>query len=398
MRDPSRAHPRALFVLILVSAFQAFTFHAVRSLMVGLTPRLGTYEEFGAVYGLFTMGAAWAPLLGGIAVDLGGARRIAVAGGAILAAGAGALALPGAAPIYAGLALVALGKGLLQIGVLALVADLYAPGDHRRDAGFTLFALGGIVGATCGPLGGGWVMYEVGVREGFAVAAAVALAAVAALALCRPPLAARGPSALTWPAGRAVAAFAVLYLVIQTFGLSLDLLDTVVANVVPAGTEGEQSPSVLEIIAPLAVEVVITVVMAWLWLHLGRRQPSSPAKILLGTILSALGFVVIIALARAGTSGALGPAGTASIVIPASVLVVAIAPSLVSRLARPRFRGTVLGLWLSAPELGALLLPRAERVVVDGSADVAMLALPGLALAAGVLGYTLLRRLGANAA
>jgi proton-dependent oligopeptide transporter, POT family len=398
MRDSSGGHLRVLGTLVLVSACETFAYYGLRSTIVlDLSERLGSVQAAGLVYSLFTLAAAWTPLLGGIAVDLAGARRMAMLGGALLAAGLGVLALlPGTAAIYTGLGLAAFGSGLARVGVVALVADLYAPGDHRRDAGFTVFVVGAQIGAALGPLGTGWVAHSAGFAEGYAATGAIALAGVAVLALARSLPGPPGPADPRWPAGRPVAAFVVLYVATQIFDLALALVEHV-PTLLPV-RDLSHVPSIQSLVAVSAAEILVIALVAWLWLRLGHRQPSSPAKILLGMVVVSLGLIVVLALARDGNAEALQPTATSPISIAALVLVEAIALSMVSRLARPRRRGIVLGLWMSAPHAWALLEPLGTRALTAGGSDLALVLLPGMALAAGVLGYALLRRLGATEA
>jgi POT family proton-dependent oligopeptide transporter len=52
------------------------------------------------------------------------------------------------------------GTGLLKPNISAIVGELYAPGDPRRDAGFTLFYIGINIGGALGPLVTGWLARE----------------------------------------------------------------------------------------------------------------------------------------------------------------------------------------------------------------------------------------------
>jgi dipeptide/tripeptide permease len=53
---------------------------------------------------------------------------------------------------YAGLALLCFGNGLLKPNISAMVGNLYAPDDPRRDAGFNIFYMGINIGATVSAL------------------------------------------------------------------------------------------------------------------------------------------------------------------------------------------------------------------------------------------------------
>lgn len=72
--------------------------------------------------------------------------------------------------MYLSMALIIAGVGFLKANISTIVGDLYAPGDPRRDSGFTLFYMGINLGAflasiTCGILG-----IEYGWAYGFGLA------------------------------------------------------------------------------------------------------------------------------------------------------------------------------------------------------------------------------------
>jgi proton-dependent oligopeptide transporter, POT family len=59
--------------------------------------------------------------------------------------------------VLLGLAMVVVGNGLFKPNISSMVGKLYAPGDERRDAGFTLFYMGINAGAFIAPLVTGWM-------------------------------------------------------------------------------------------------------------------------------------------------------------------------------------------------------------------------------------------------
>ena len=61
------------------------------------------------------------------------------------------MAVPGVT-VLLGLADRGMGTGLLKPNVSAMVGELYAPGDLRRDSGFSIFYMGINLGAALGPL------------------------------------------------------------------------------------------------------------------------------------------------------------------------------------------------------------------------------------------------------
>ena len=124
-----------------------------------------------SIYGTYT-GSAWgASILGGLVADrVLGQYRSALLGGVIIAAGHFTLAFKALPFFYTGLALIVLGTGLLKPNVSTLVGSLYAPGDTRRDAGFSIFYMGINLGAFIGPLVAGYLAQRVDWHMGFACA------------------------------------------------------------------------------------------------------------------------------------------------------------------------------------------------------------------------------------
>src|SRR6185437_7191185 len=124
-----------------------------------------------SIYGTYT-GSAWgASILGGVVADrLLGQYRSALLGGIVIAAGHFTLAFKSLPSFYTGLALIVLGTGLLKPNVSTLVGSLYAPGDTRRDAGFSIFYMGINLGAFIGPLIAGYLAQRVSWHVGFASA------------------------------------------------------------------------------------------------------------------------------------------------------------------------------------------------------------------------------------
>ena len=103
-----------------------------------------------------------------------------------------------------GLALIVIGTGLLKPNVSTLVGSLYAPGDARRDAGFSLFYMGINLGAFLGPLIAGYLAQRVNWHVGFAAAGVGMTLGLVQYVLGRRPAAGSGTGSA--PAGRCRAA------------------------------------------------------------------------------------------------------------------------------------------------------------------------------------------------
>ena len=119
----------------------------------------------GSVY-LATIAGSW------VADRLFGPERTLLYSAVLILVGHVALAvLPGVAGVAVGLVCVALGSGGLKATATVLVGMLYAAGDDRRDAGFSLFYMGVNIGALAGPLLTGLLQDKIGFHWGFGLAA-----------------------------------------------------------------------------------------------------------------------------------------------------------------------------------------------------------------------------------
>ncbi|MEX0429363.1 peptide MFS transporter [Nocardioides sp. DS6] len=119
----------------------------------------------GAVY-LATILGAW------LADRVIGAERTLFAAACVVMLGHIALAVvPGVGGVGIGLVLIALGSGGVKANATSLVGSLYAEGDERRDAGFSLFYMGINLGALVGPLLTGLLQKDWGFHFGFGLAA-----------------------------------------------------------------------------------------------------------------------------------------------------------------------------------------------------------------------------------
>src|SRR5215831_10280205 len=149
---------RGILLLFLVAAARTGGF--------GMDDRTGS-----AIYGLYVGFVYLMALPGGWVADrILGQRRTVFLGGCIIAARHFSMALPTVPSFYLGLVLIVIGTGLLKPNVSAMVADLYPEGGNRRDAGFSVFYSGINVGALAGPLVCGFLGEKINWHLGFGAA------------------------------------------------------------------------------------------------------------------------------------------------------------------------------------------------------------------------------------
>ena len=332
-----------------------------------------------ALYGTYT-GSAWgAAILGGVIADRWlGAYQSVLVGGSIIALGHFLLAVESLTFFYAGLVCVAAGTGLLKPNVSTLVGSLYAQGDARRDAGFSIFYMGINLGALIGPLITGWLAFSVSWQAGFAAAGVgmvfglvqfalgrrhvdsgpVVRSSVAPAAMSARPSTASGSSdaaritavaifflfaAIFWgayeQAGSTLNLFADRYTRLSAFGVSF-----------PAAW--------LQSVPPLFV-ILLSPVFAWTWTSLGARQPSSPAKFGLGLLFAGLAFLILVpagAIAQGGTLvSPLWLVATYFVLELGELCLSPVGLSVVTKLAPVRIVGLMMGVWFLSNAAGNLL-------------------------------------------
>jgi POT family proton-dependent oligopeptide transporter len=158
-------HPRPLYTLFFAELWERFSYYGMRALLTffmvapvasgGLNLPTATAT---LIYGTYTMSVYMMSIPGGTLADgILGARQAVLLGGIIIACGHFAMAVPGEFTFFLGLVLIVLGTGLLKPNISAMVGQLYAPGDARRDAGFSIFYMGINTGAFVAPLVTGYL-------------------------------------------------------------------------------------------------------------------------------------------------------------------------------------------------------------------------------------------------
>ncbi|HJR59585.1 MAG TPA: peptide MFS transporter [Vicinamibacterales bacterium] len=173
-------HPRGLSTLFFTEMWERFSYYGMRALLIlFMTAPLAAgglgfdTASAGAVYGLYTSMVYMMTLPGGwIADRLIGQRRAVLYGGITIALGHFSMAVPSLATFYIGLFLIVIGTGLLKGNVSVIVGQLYAKGDHRRDAGFSIFYMGINLGAFIAPLVCGYLGQQINWHLGFGAAGA----------------------------------------------------------------------------------------------------------------------------------------------------------------------------------------------------------------------------------
>jgi len=181
-----RNHPKGLYILFFAEMWERFSYYGMRALLVLYLTKhfLFTDGQAYGIYGAYTTLVYVTPVIGGVLADRYLGQRKAVLFGAILLVlGHLGMAFEGE-PVkvaaersdsimnifYLSLALIIAGVGFLKANISAIVGELYAKTDERRDGAFTIFYVGINLGAFGGALIAGGLGETFGWKYGFGLA------------------------------------------------------------------------------------------------------------------------------------------------------------------------------------------------------------------------------------
>jgi POT family proton-dependent oligopeptide transporter len=145
-------HPKGLTFLILTGMWETSALVGMRTVLVYYLVKQLHMSDRDAIglYGLFSASGILG-IVGGVTADkVLGLRRAVILGTVAMAIGLFALTLPSL--LYPALLLIAVGNGFVRPTLAAQVGLLYAIDDPRRDTAFTNYYVGVNVGALVAPL------------------------------------------------------------------------------------------------------------------------------------------------------------------------------------------------------------------------------------------------------
>jgi POT family proton-dependent oligopeptide transporter len=124
-------------------------------------------------------------------------------------------------------------------------------------------------------------------------------------------------------------------------------------------------PSWFQFVPSLFV-MILAPVFAWLWIALGKREPSIPSKFAWGLVFGAIAFAILVPPARATLSGALvSPwwlTGTYFLQTVGEMCLSPVGLSAMTKLAPARVAGMMMGLWFVSISIGDYLAGTAASV------------------------------------
>jgi proton-dependent oligopeptide transporter, POT family len=423
-RSGLAGHPRGLSTLFLTEMWERFSYYGMRAILMlyMVTPvaagglGFGT-EKAAGIYGLYTGSVYFTTIPGGwIADRLLGLRRAVLIGAIFIALGHYSLFLARTVVFfYAGLALIVAGTGLLKANISSIVGQLYSADDTRRDAGFSIFYMGINLGALVSPLICGYLAQKVGWHWGFGAAGAgmtfglvqyllgqkrfgragrleeapanagrlwlaIIAATIAGGAVIwwawaeRGYIVVAGTLALfAWlhrTGGRSpverkrIGAIMVLFVFAILFWMAFEQAGSSLTLFADKLTRNEafgwQFPSSwYQSVEPVFV-VTLAPVFAWMWIRLGRREPSSASKFAYALVFASASFFILAFAAHLFAEGhqRVSPWWLVGVYLLHAMGELSLSPvglSTVTKLAPARIVGLMMGVWFLALSLGNFL-------------------------------------------
>jgi proton-dependent oligopeptide transporter, POT family len=397
-------HPKGLYVLFATEMWERFSFYTMLA-MFALYMRDTTGQGFAwsvdstqALVSNYLMFVYASPLVGGWIADKKiGYRKAVMIGGLFFMAGHLLLSFRSIGIVYAALTCLVIGNGFFKPNVSAMVGNLYQEGSHLKDRAYNIFYMGINVGAFLAPVVATFVQGRWGYHPAFAVAAfgmlisviilwkakkyvegadrpghqgAKTVANTAAVAVDAPPASASRQNPIdAVPNWKRVGALIVIFLIVIVFWMVFHQNSTTITYWGDENTDWNISGIISNAINPLWV-IILTfpLVGFWKWLDSKGLEPSTPTKMVIGMVMTALAFLVFFIAAKVGEASvppgadpyALGAykvsplwlLGAYGVLTLGELMLSPMGLSLVSKVAPIHMRGLMMGGWFVATAIG----------------------------------------------
>lgn len=398
-------HPFGLYVLFLTEMWERFGFYCMSAIFaLYMEDKYNGHpilqENYALILGLYLGFVYFTPFFGGIIADrVIGYRRSVVLGGIMLATGYFLLAYDSLTSFFAGLVVLVLGNGLFKPNISTLVGRLYPPNDPRLDSAYTIFYMGINVGAFTAPLAAGILAnrFRSGNLDGYHVAFAAAgvgmVISLITFILCSRWIVDHGPTEATAGTSEEVppalqrrrhVALLIIFAVVILFWMAFkqnagtfnfwfrdhtertplpwlrDFLSALWLDKALLDSTGQFNKTVQSSINPFFV-ITLSPLMVWLWQTLRKagREPSTPAKVALGMLLTAAAFGIMTLGGFMGGDTAKVSGfylvGAYAVLTTGELCLSPMGLSLVSKLAAPKSRSMWMGGWFAATAIGGYL-------------------------------------------
>jgi POT family proton-dependent oligopeptide transporter len=388
-------HPPGLYVLFFTEMWERFSFYCMAAVFMLYMewpdnghPFLQEYASL--IYGLYVGTVYFTPFFGGMLADQKWGYRLAiVVGGLVMGLGHLLLGIDQITCFFLGLLCLVIGNGLFKPNISTLVGKLYPPNDPRLDGAYTIFYMGINLGAFTSPLMATFLKENYGFHTAFGAAGVGMAISIAIFLSCQRWLVLTGPGRTDQTTDdsesvppevqrRRHQALLLIFVIVTLFWMAFYQSGNTFVLWFKHNTDrtppewlkipflldkdGNYSDAVSGSINPLYV-ILLSPLMVWLWAGLRKKglEPTTPAKLGIGMVLTAVAFGIMASGARAGgdmVGVRVSPlyllAAYAAITV-AELCLSPIGLSLVSKLASPRQRAAWMGGWFVATAVGGYL-------------------------------------------
>ena len=390
-------HPAGLTTLFLTEMWERFSYYGMRALLVlyMVEPAAGGGLGFEVskatrIYGMYTGAVYFTNIFGGLLADsLLGARLAVLIGGIIIACGHFSMALQALPSFYAGLFLIVIGTGLLKPNISVMVGKLYREDDPRRDSGFSIFYMGINLGAMVAPLVCGYIGQRISWHLGFAMAGVGMTMGLIQYVAHRKRLAHVGgrptknataladkktspPQSLSHEDKRKLVVVVMLCFFSLFFWMAAEQAGSSFNLFAERHTRTEflgfSFPSSwLQSVNSIFI-LALAPIFSWLWLRMGRRQPSSPVKFTVGLLFASAGMFVVAIASLFIDVGKVSPLWLIAVYFIHTIGELCLSPvglSTVTKLSPARMVGLMMGVWFLAASIGNYLAGTAAGFYQD---------------------------------
>jgi POT family proton-dependent oligopeptide transporter len=381
-------HPPGLVVLFLTEMWERFSFY---SMLAMFTLYLQNKEEgFGwtksdatSLYSSYMMFVYASPLIGGLIADRGlGYRNSVLIGGVFFMAGHLLLAFRSIEAVYAALTCLVIGNGFFKPNVSAMVGNLYPEGGPLKERAYNIFYMGINIGACLAPIVMHFTKQVFGFHVAFAVAAFGMVISVLTLWSFRQLVEDRpkplGSAAIATertamdevPEWRRVTALIVVFCVVIVFWMVFHQNGSTLTYWAEENTNWEgtgiDGSGILANSINGAWVIILTFPLIWFWglLNSWKMEPSTPAKMALGMLLTAASFFLLYYAALLGEAEATDEKrhvfkvsvwwliASYGVVTLGELMLSPMGLALVSKVSPKRLLGVMFGGWFVATAIG----------------------------------------------
>ncbi len=395
-----KGHPKGLMVLFFTEMWERFGFYTMLALFTLYMKHYFGWdtEKSGQVYGLYLAFVYFTPLVGGFIADkFLGYRKTINIGAAILMVGYALLAIPNPTEMffYMALAVLVIGNGLFKANISVLVGNLYDTNSPLKDAAYNIFYMGINVGAFLAPIAASFLRNKAPlyVKEWFGITVngfnlAFGAAAVGMLLslvifniykefyldsdrVKHEEASVNGKEISPEQEKERIFALLVIFFIViffwmafhqNGFALTLFADESVRRTVSLFGYTISIPPELYQVFNPLFILILTPVVVGFFgYLAKKGKEPSTPAKIGIGMLLTGFAFMIMVGASLAGgnlDNNSASPMWLISTYLVVTFGELCLSPmglSFVSKVAPPRMKGLMMGGWFVATAIGNYL-------------------------------------------